>query len=80
MFLAGTMRPSIYSLGFIFGASGFLWVGSDLFLMAPEKIMKRWNFLIAFNILVMLAKTVTQIIGCVLVYNRDLTFNCRAIT
>lgn len=80
VFLAGTMIPSMYSLGFIFGASAFLWVGSDLFLMAPEKIIKRWNFLIAYNILVMLVKTVSQIVGCVLVYNRDLKFNCLAIT
>lgn len=79
VFLAGIMRPSMYSLGLIFGASTFLWLGSDFFLMAPEKIMRRWNFLIAYNILVMLTKIVSQIVGCVLVYNRDLVFNCRAI-
>ncbi|XP_066259126.1 piezo-type mechanosensitive ion channel component-like [Euwallacea similis] len=41
-FLVGTMCPSIYSYGFILGASVFLWEGSNIFLRPPKTILLRF--------------------------------------
>ncbi|KAL1505850.1 hypothetical protein ABEB36_005313 [Hypothenemus hampei] len=78
-FLAGTMRPSLYSFGFILLASVILWEGSDIFLRPPNKILFRWNCLVGYNIFVMMARTISQIIGCVLKYNDQIRFNCELL-
>ncbi|XP_066141198.1 piezo-type mechanosensitive ion channel component-like [Euwallacea fornicatus] len=78
-FLVGTMRPSIYSYGFILGALVFLWEGSNVFLRPPNTILLRWNLLLAYNILIMVAKTISQLFGCVLIHERNRSFSCRLL-
>ncbi|CAG9770623.1 unnamed protein product [Ceutorhynchus assimilis] len=66
--LAGVMRPTIYSLGYLVGASIFIWEGTHIFLRPPEMILRRWNMLIGYNVVVMLIRTVNQIFGCILIH------------
>ncbi|XP_066250375.1 piezo-type mechanosensitive ion channel component-like [Euwallacea similis] len=75
-FLAGTLRPSLYSFGYILGAFIFAWEGTDMFLRPPKVILRRWNFLIAYTILVMMIGTINQIFGCIFIYETYIPFNC----
>lgn len=65
MFLAGTNRTNLFSLGYLVGAFMFLWQGSDFYLRPIRTILKWWNVLIGYNISVIILKTVFQGIGCV---------------
>lgn len=38
----------------------------------------RWNFLIAYTVLVMTTRTVSQIFGCILVYEKNVAIDCTA--
>ncbi|XP_030767899.1 piezo-type mechanosensitive ion channel component-like [Sitophilus oryzae] len=68
-FLAGTMRPTFYSFGYILFASMLAWEGRDMFLRPPKGIIFRWNLLICYNILIMLLRSISQIFGCVIIHN-----------
>ncbi|XP_046586932.1 piezo-type mechanosensitive ion channel component isoform X2 [Neodiprion lecontei] len=65
MFLAGTNRTNLFSLGYLVGAFMFLWQGSDFYLRPIRTILKWWNVLIGYNITVIMLKTMLQGIGCV---------------
>lgn len=67
VFLAGTKRTNIFSLGYLIGAFLFLWQGSDFYLRPPRTILKWWNVLIGYNILVILLKSLLQGVGCVMI-------------
>ncbi|XP_030745433.1 piezo-type mechanosensitive ion channel component-like [Sitophilus oryzae] len=67
-FLAGTMRPTIYSFGYILFAFLLAWEGQDFFLREPKSIIFRWNMLILYNLLIMLCRSISQLFGCVLIY------------
>ncbi|XP_043288582.1 piezo-type mechanosensitive ion channel component isoform X3 [Venturia canescens] len=66
MFLAGTNRTNIFSLGYLIGAFIFLWQGSDFYLRPIKTILKWWNFLIGYNVVVIFSKAILQGVGCVL--------------
>ncbi|XP_076272842.1 piezo-type mechanosensitive ion channel component-like isoform X2 [Rhynchophorus ferrugineus] len=68
-FFAGTMRPTIYSFGYIIGSFLLLWEGQDMFLRPPRSIIFRWNLLLYYNVFIMLFITLTQIFGCILVFH-----------
>ncbi|XP_048509324.1 piezo-type mechanosensitive ion channel component isoform X2 [Athalia rosae] len=65
MFLAGTKRTNLFSLGYLVGAFVFLWQGSDFYLRPIRTILKWWNVLIGYNIVVITLKAILQGIGCV---------------
>ncbi|XP_033209745.1 piezo-type mechanosensitive ion channel component isoform X3 [Belonocnema kinseyi] len=67
MFLAGTKRTNIFSLGYLIGAFVFLWQGSDFYLRPVKTILKWWNLLIGYNIIVIFSKALLQGVGCVLI-------------
>ncbi|XP_078033569.1 piezo type mechanosensitive ion channel component isoform X1 [Augochlora pura] len=67
MFLAGTKRTNLFSLGYLIGAFVFLWQGSDFYLRPIKTILKWWNILIGYNVLVIFLKAVLQGVGCVLI-------------
>lgn len=67
MFLAGTKRTNLFSLGYLIGAFIFLWQGSDFYLRPVKTILKWWNLLIGYNVTVIFLKALLQGIGCVLI-------------
>ncbi|KAG7188826.1 hypothetical protein KM043_008433 [Ampulex compressa] len=67
MFLAGTKRTNLFSLGYLIGAFIFLWQGSNFYLRPVKTILKWWNFLIGYNVMVIFLKALLQGVGCVLI-------------
>ncbi|XP_043514793.1 piezo-type mechanosensitive ion channel component isoform X5 [Frieseomelitta varia] len=67
MFLAGTERTNLFSLGYLIGAFVFLWQGSDFYLRPVKTILRWWNFLIGYNVTVIFFKALLQGVGCVLI-------------
>ncbi|KAK6616816.1 hypothetical protein RUM44_005301, partial [Polyplax serrata] len=63
-FTAGTSRVNILSIGYLIGSFIFLWQGNDLYLRRIQSILKWWNWLLGYNVVVILIKTVLQIAGC----------------
>ncbi|CAL1685705.1 unnamed protein product [Lasius platythorax] len=73
MFLAGTKRTNLFSLGYLIGAFIFLWQGSDFYLRPMRTILKWWNLLIGYNVIVIFLKALLQGVGCVLI--KDLEYS-----
>ncbi|KAL1491500.1 hypothetical protein ABEB36_012089 [Hypothenemus hampei] len=69
VFLAGTNRTNLFSVGYLIGAFIFLWEGSDLYLRPIKGIIKKWNWLLGYNVSVILIKACLQLIGCVFVHS-----------
>ncbi|KAK2582220.1 hypothetical protein KPH14_004571 [Odynerus spinipes] len=67
MFLAGTKRTNLFSLGYLIGAFVFLWQGSDFYLRPVKTILKWWNVLLGYNVIVIFSKSLLQGVGCVLI-------------
>ncbi|KAK7789716.1 hypothetical protein R5R35_007290 [Gryllus longicercus] len=65
MFLAGTNRVSLFSLGYLIGAFVFLWQGEDFYLRSVKVILHWWNYLLGYNVAVISCKTLLQIVGCI---------------
>jgi piezo-type mechanosensitive ion channel component 1/2 len=64
VFLTGTSRVNILSIGYIIGSFVFLWQGTDFYLRPIYIIIKWWNYLIAYNVTVVVIKSVIQLFGC----------------
>ncbi|XP_063977086.1 piezo-type mechanosensitive ion channel component isoform X4 [Diachasmimorpha longicaudata] len=71
MFLAGTKRTNLFSLGYLIGAFVFLWQGSDFYLRPVKTILKWWNLLLGYNVIVIFSKTILQGVGCVLIQQME---------
>lgn len=69
VFLAGTNRVNIFSIGYLIGAFVFLWQGTDLYLRPIPKIIKTWDLFLGYNVFVILCKTSLQIVGCIFIQN-----------
>lgn len=67
VFLAGTNRVNIFSLGYLIGSFIFLWQGADFYLRPINTILKWWGVLIGYNIFVITAKALLQIPGCIFI-------------
>ncbi|KAK1122195.1 hypothetical protein K0M31_009421 [Melipona bicolor] len=67
MFLAGTEKNNLFSLGYLIGAFVFLWQGSDFYLRPVKTILRWWNLLIGYNVIVIFIKALLQGVGCVLI-------------
>ncbi|XP_050294908.1 piezo-type mechanosensitive ion channel component-like isoform X2 [Anthonomus grandis grandis] len=78
-FLAGALMPTLLSVGYILGAFYFLWQGSDIYLFHPKTIQRRWNILLGYSIVVMMIRVTYQIIGCILVYEKEFYINCMVL-
>lgn len=64
MFLAGTNRVSIFSIGYLVGSFIFLWQGTEFYLRPIYTIIRSWKHLVRWNLLVIVAKVVLQIPSC----------------
>ncbi|KAK9510545.1 hypothetical protein O3M35_005299 [Rhynocoris fuscipes] len=73
VFLAGTNRVNIFSLGYLIGAFIFLWQGNDFYLRPIRSILKWWNFLIGYNVTVIMIKALLQILGCIYIKEMQLS-------
>ncbi|XP_063226263.1 piezo-type mechanosensitive ion channel component-like isoform X4 [Bacillus rossius redtenbacheri] len=67
MFLAGTNRVNVFSVGYLVGTFVFLWQGEETYLLPVPRILRRWNCLLGYNVAVMVAKSLLQIVGCVFI-------------
>ncbi|XP_037894241.1 piezo-type mechanosensitive ion channel component isoform X3 [Glossina fuscipes] len=64
VFLAGTKIADFFAIGYIIGACVFLWEGSDFYLRPINKILRRWRYLLAYNVANIVIKTSLQMGGC----------------
>ncbi|CAH1708045.1 unnamed protein product [Chironomus riparius] len=64
VFLTGTSRVNLLSLGYIIGSFIFLWQGTDFYLRPIYVILRWWNYLITYNVSVVTIKTLIQLVGC----------------
>ncbi|XP_018574920.1 piezo-type mechanosensitive ion channel component isoform X3 [Anoplophora glabripennis] len=69
VFLAGTNRVNIFSIGYLIGAFVFLWHGSDFYLRPIRSILRQWQWLLGYNVTVIFLKTSFQILGCIYIQN-----------
>ncbi|XP_035907430.1 piezo-type mechanosensitive ion channel component isoform X4 [Anopheles stephensi] len=69
VFLTGSSRVNLFSIGYLIGAFFFLWQGTDFYLHSIEYILKRWNILICYNVFVIGAKALLQLFGCLFLEN-----------
>ncbi|XP_050309997.1 piezo-type mechanosensitive ion channel component isoform X2 [Anthonomus grandis grandis] len=68
VFLAGTNRTNLFSVGYLIGTFLFLWEGSDMYLRPIKEIIKKWNWLLGYNVTVILIKAFFQLLGCVFIH------------
>lgn len=64
VFLTGTNRVNLFSIGYIIGSFTFLWQGTDFYLRPIHTILKWWNYLIGYNVTIVTIKTMIQMLGC----------------
>ncbi|XP_063241990.1 piezo-type mechanosensitive ion channel component-like isoform X9 [Bacillus rossius redtenbacheri] len=67
VFLAGTNRVNVFSIGYLVGTFIFLWRGEETYLMPLGRIVKCWNVLLGYNVSVIVIKAWLQIVGCVFI-------------
>ncbi|XP_017768658.1 PREDICTED: piezo-type mechanosensitive ion channel component isoform X3 [Nicrophorus vespilloides] len=67
VFLAGTNRVNLFSIGYLLGSFYFLWQGSDIYLRQIPRIIQKWNVLISYNVAVITVKALLQLIGCIFI-------------
>ncbi|XP_044744035.1 piezo-type mechanosensitive ion channel component isoform X4 [Chrysoperla carnea] len=78
IFLTGTNRVNVFSIGYLIGTFIFLWQGSDLFLRPIANIVKIWEHLIIYNVFVIMMKASLQILGCIFIRVTE-SYSCWAI-
>lgn len=74
VFLAGTNRVNIFSVGYLIGSFVFLWQGAEFYLRPIYTILRWWIYLIAYNVFVITTKTFMQIPACM--FTDQLNENC----
>uniref|UniRef100_A0A1B6DCY7 Uncharacterized protein n=1 Tax=Clastoptera arizonana TaxID=38151 RepID=A0A1B6DCY7_9HEMI len=67
VFLTGTNRVNLFSLGYLVGSFIFLWQGNDLYLRPIQYILRWWKYLINYSITVIFLKAFLQILGCIFI-------------
>ncbi|XP_064455562.1 piezo-type mechanosensitive ion channel component-like isoform X2 [Ornithodoros turicata] len=67
LFLAGTSHVSLFALGYVLQCFYYLWSGNDFYLKPMRDIVRQWNTLLAYNVLVIFIKCALQFGGCVFV-------------
>ncbi|XP_026329382.1 piezo-type mechanosensitive ion channel component isoform X3 [Hyposmocoma kahamanoa] len=64
MFMTGTNRVNLFSMGYLVGSFIFLWQGTDFYLLPKDAILRWWSWLLRYNVSVVVIKTLLQIPGC----------------
>ncbi|CAG4944089.1 unnamed protein product [Colias eurytheme] len=64
MFMTGTNRVNLFSMGYLIGSFIFLWQGTDFYLRPKDAILQWWSWLVRYNVCVVVIKAVLQIPGC----------------
>ncbi|CAH2104345.1 unnamed protein product [Euphydryas editha] len=64
MFMTGTNRVNLFSMGYLIGSFIFLWQGTDFYLRPKEAILQWWSWLLRYNVSVVVVKALLQIPGC----------------
>ncbi|CAG9098300.1 unnamed protein product [Plutella xylostella] len=65
MFLTGTNRVNLFSMGYLVGSFIFLWQGTDFYLRPKHTILLWWSWLLQYNVTVVVVKAFLQIPGCI---------------
>ncbi|KOB67005.1 Uncharacterized protein OBRU01_20510, partial [Operophtera brumata] len=65
MFMTGTNRVNLFSMGYLIGSFIFLWQGTDFYLRPKHVILQWWSWLVRYNVGVVVVKTLLQIPGCI---------------
>nr|XP_034339397.1 piezo-type mechanosensitive ion channel component 1 isoform X8 [Crassostrea gigas] len=65
IFLAGTTRINLFSMGYIIGALCFMWYGQEFILKPLRKIRRSWNTFLCYTFFVIFLKASLQLLGCV---------------
>ncbi|XP_071541022.1 piezo-type mechanosensitive ion channel component isoform X2 [Panulirus ornatus] len=65
MFLGGTNRVTLFAMGYVLGAFIFLWQGNEFYIRPLTTILRLWNYLLGYNVGVIVVKTFLQLLGCV---------------
>ncbi|KAK3085436.1 hypothetical protein FSP39_003276 [Pinctada imbricata] len=65
VFIAGTIRINLFSLGYVIAVFCFMWYGQEFIIYPLRTVRKKWKYLIFFNYLVLLLKAALQLLGCV---------------
>ncbi|XP_053604167.1 piezo-type mechanosensitive ion channel component isoform X3 [Plodia interpunctella] len=65
MFMTGTNRVNLFSIGYLIGSFIFLWQGTDFYLRPKEVILLWWSWLLRYNVAVVSVKVLLQIPGCI---------------
>lgn len=65
MFMTGTNRVNLFSMGYLIGSFIFLWQGTDFYLRPKDAILMWWSWLLRYNVTVVVVKTLLQIPGCI---------------
>ncbi|KAL4712923.1 hypothetical protein ACJJTC_011993, partial [Scirpophaga incertulas] len=64
MFMTGTNRVNLFSMGYLIGSFIFLWQGTDFYLRPKEAILQWWSWLVRYNVCVVALKALLQVPGC----------------
>ncbi|XP_061111226.1 piezo-type mechanosensitive ion channel component 2-like [Conger conger] len=64
IFITGTTRISIFCMGYLVACFYFLLFGGELLLKPSKKILRYWDFLIAYNMFVITMKNILSIAAC----------------
>ncbi|XP_028032235.1 piezo-type mechanosensitive ion channel component isoform X7 [Bombyx mandarina] len=67
MFMTGTNRVNLFSMGYLIGSFIFLWQGTDFYLRPKEAILQWWSWLLRYNVSVVVVKSLLQIPGCLFI-------------
>ncbi|XP_073942032.1 piezo type mechanosensitive ion channel component isoform X3 [Choristoneura fumiferana] len=73
MFLTGTNRVNLFSMGYLIGSFIFLWQGTDFYLRPKAAILQWWSWLLRYNVSVVVVKALLQIPGCL--YGPEMQFH-----
>uniref|UniRef100_A0A8C4Q556 Piezo type mechanosensitive ion channel component 2 n=1 Tax=Eptatretus burgeri TaxID=7764 RepID=A0A8C4Q556_EPTBU len=74
IFFAGTMRISLFCLGYLVGCFYFLLFGGQLLLQPVRHTIRLWDYIIAYNVMVIFMKNVLSIGACA--YLSTLSYFC----
>ncbi|XP_067651571.1 piezo-type mechanosensitive ion channel component 2-like isoform X3 [Haliotis asinina] len=65
VFITGTARINLFSMGYVIGVFCFMWYGQDLLIKPLRKLLRMWNFLVGYTFFVLFCKAGLQLVGCV---------------
>lgn len=64
IFLAGTYKVGLFSLGYICAVFVFLWFGTNFYVKELRMIIKWWDFFLIYNVIIIASKVLLKVLGC----------------